>query len=158
MFPTKLRSTRWFLTFIEKCDSKSQNWKSKDSQYQMAQRESSYWRTCWIPTPTLKESNCPPDPGGRDWLNHRLLVHGYEGPSPWGDGRVCEGAKSWPQGKPSQGFGHSWALGSQPCDGKSWSPSQGTRAPTSLCSMPVLGWPSNRIGNYYIFPQMWCHG
>lgn len=29
--------------------------------------------------------------------------------------------------------------------------------PTSLCSMPVLGWPINRIGNYYIFPQMCCH-
>lgn len=128
MFLTKLKATRWFLSFIEKCNSKPQKWKRKDSQHLIRRlkykeitgehAESQHWH--W-------GSNCPLDPGGRDWLNHRLLVHGYEGPNPWGDWSVCQGPKSWPQGKPSQGCGHPWALGGQPYDGKSWSPSQWTR-------------------------------
>lgn len=98
-------------------------------------------RTLWIPTLTWREQAAEP------WAP----VLRCESLSPRRDRRVCEGAGSWPWGKPSRGCGLSRAprglLWQQRHEGHH-PLSQQVRVSTWLCSMPVARWGRGRLANY----------
>lgn len=104
-FPTKLKATGLLLSFREKCDLNPKTWKWGFSVSDAVKRRSC-WRTHRIPA--LTSGEWLPSPSWRKGLAEpQAPVHGHEGPSPQGDGRVCEGAKNWPQRKGTPG---PWSL------------------------------------------------